>query len=210
MQESVMVRFLLMILVLLTANPTYAQRKNIQKNDDNFKADYSLGLATGFNNISGLQLEMTMKNRSGSVSSSTLSVIGGYSSRYAGFSAAFDSTGNKTKEWVHGLGAAVILTNFFQKLREGPFWSVGITGNLYFKKAIETTIDNFGQGIVLKTTNLKTFSVFGEIGYQWLVGRYAVRPHVGLGLMGSPFASTSSSDINGFLITAGCSLLLKL
>ncbi len=204
-------RYFFLILIFIASSHLLAQNRRTQKTEDTFNPQYALGLAAGLNNVSGAEFDMIIKNREGGVSKSTLSLIGGYSSRWTGFTSTFDTTGKKTKAWVGGLGVAVVLNNYLFKLNEGAFWALGVTGNVYFRRSVDVLVDNLGNPVVLKGSHLKTFSLFGEIGYQWPVGsRYYLRSHLGAGLMGSPFASSSSSDINGFLFSAGCSLLFKL
>jgi hypothetical protein len=205
-------RYYVMIILLLAATQVWGQRRKIQKTEDDFQTEYTIGLATAFNGISGLEMEMTMKNRNGGTSNSTLSLTGGYSSRYAGFSSPLDTSaaGTKTNKWIHGIGGAVTLNNYFKNPKQGGYWAIGVTGNYYFKKSTVTNV--VGNSLVVsQITNLKTFSVLGKIGYKFLLpSRSSLRADIGVGLMGSPFTNSSSSDINGFFVTAGCSLLFKL
>ncbi len=205
------------LLVLFAAESGHAQirKKRTPKTPSTFKVQHFVGPIAQFNNISGIEWEMTMPNRSGNKTKSTFSLIGGYSSRYGKtdyvkpFNDTIELKKNKT-QWVHGLGAAVVLNNFIKNNKEGFYWSVGASGNYYFKKGIATQLVG-AEGIAYKKSKeLKTFSVFLITGYKHnLNDRYSIKPSLGAGLMGSPFRSSSSSALNGFFVNAGCSFLYE-
>jgi len=196
-----MSKFVLCILVFLISFSGYAQKrqKKEQMQSSGEVTKYA-GAVVNFNNITGALLEISLRNRSGSVSKSTIVLVGGYASRYVGFED--DLTGQTKKEWVHGVGGGVVLNNYIRNLKEGMFWSIGVAGNLYFKHSDQP--EKFSN-------QLKSFSVFGQFGYKMrLEEKIFLQPYVGVGLMGSPFRSSSSSDINGGYLMIGSALNFRI
>ncbi len=157
------------------------------------------GGRVSFNGISGLQYEWGLRNKTGAVSRSTFSVEAGYASRWAKFEDK--STFKKSDEWVSGLGLGIAFHNYLSSPDEGVVWSLGISGNVYFKNTDEPK----------KFSNqLKTYAVGAHVGYRLKTGSgMLVTPHLGGGLMGSSFKSSTSSDINGLYLVVGASLSLK-
>lgn len=221
---------LLIFLIAFTADSSQSQvkKKRASVKTSNFTPLYFIGPVAQFNNITGVELEVTMKNKNGSSSKSTFSLIGGYASRYGKvdfikpiiFSNETIEIKAKKTEWIHGLGGAMVLNNYIESFKNGFYWSVGVSGNYFFKKGIATSyIDSVLQTdgsyetreVNYKTTNLKTMTVFLITGYKYnLTDKYALKPNLGLGIMGSPFRSSSASAINGFFVNAGCSVIFKL
>jgi hypothetical protein len=154
-----------------------------------------------------------MKSKSGSSSRSTFSLIGGYTSRYSKIEID-EITARTESQWIHGVGGGLVLNNYINSYKEGLYWSVGASGNYYFKKGIASTIEDVtpDSAIIVnhKSANLKTFSVFLLAGYKYnLTEKYALKPNIGVGIMGSPFESSSSSEINGLYVNVGCSVIFK-
>lgn len=224
------VNFLLIVLLFtLTTDSAQSQvrKKRTGVTTSDFATQHFIGPIVQFNNVSGIEWEMTMKNKSGGSSKSTFSLIGGYASRLGKVDFIKPINLNnetveiraKKTEWVNGVGGAIVLNNYIENFKEGPYWSVGASGNYYFKKGVGSSyVDSVRQNdntyktveVNYPTTNLKTFSVFALVGYKYLLGdRYAIKPQLGAGIMGSPFRSSSSSGINGFFVNIGCSVLFK-
>lgn len=207
--------FLLVLLLAFTANSAHAQvrKKRSTPETSNFKTQHFLGAIAQFNNLSGIEWEMTMKNKGGGSSKSTFSLIGGYASRYTKIEID-EITARTQTQWIHGVGGALILNNYIHNHKEGPYWSVGASGNYYFKKGIASSLEEITPDSLIivnrQSSNLKTFSVFLIAGYKYKINdRYALKPQIGAGIMGSPFKSSSSSEINGFFVNVGCAVLFK-
>lgn len=214
--ERILRLFLFFFLILFAVEPSYAQvrkKRTPGKTSTDFKVQHFVGPIVQFNNISGIEWEMTMQNKSGSSSKSTFSLIGGYASRYTDIEID-EITARTQKEWIHGVGGGIVLNNYTKSYKEGLYWSVGATSNYYFKRGIASSIEEItpDSAIIVNhlSKNLKTFSVFLIGGYKFnITERMALKPNIGFGLMGSPFRSSSSSEINGFFINAGCSFIFK-
>ena len=206
---------LLIFLIAFAADSSQSQirKKRTAVKTSNFKTQHFVGPIVQFNNITGVEWEMTMKNQGGSSSKSTFSLIGGYASRYSEIEV--DAITARTEsQWIHGVGGGIILNNYIISQKEGPYWSVGASGNYYFKKGIVSSVEDVtpDSSIIVnhKSANLKTFSVFLLAGYKLkLTDTYAIKPNIGVGLMGSPFESSSSSEINGFFVNVGCAVIFK-
>lgn len=206
---------LLVFLIAFTADSSQSQirKKRTPANTSNFKTQHFIGPIAQFNNITGIEWEMTMKSRSGSSSRSSFSLIGGYASRYSKIEVD-ELTARTESQWIHGVGGGLVLNNYINSHKEGPYWSVGASGNYYFKKGIASSIEEVtpDSSIIVnhKSSNLKTFTVFLLAGYKInLSEKYALKPNMGLGIMGSPFESSSSSEINGIFFNIGCSVIFK-
>jgi len=157
------------------------------------------GAGAAFNGISGLHYEWGLRNKSGAVSRSTFSLLAGYSSRWASFES--NTTFKKSDEWVHGVGLGIAFNNYLSSPDEGMVWSLGISGNVYFKNTDEPK--NF-------SSQLKNYAVVALIGYRMKsASGFLITPQLGAGLMGSSFKSSTSSDINGLYVMLGASLSLK-
>jgi hypothetical protein len=182
-------------ILLLAPSATEAQRKvTTRKEKPKAKTTQFVGVMTSFNNLTGPLWEFQVTTKKQKTSRNTVTLVGGYSSRWETFKS--DTVGrSSSREWIHGIGGAAMLNHYSEKIGPGLVWSLGVSGNIYFRDQ----------------RKLKTLSVFGLVAYRTPVGsRSMVAPHIGFGLMGSPFASTSSSDINGAYILAGCSWVMKL
>lgn len=157
------------------------------------------GATASFNGISGLHYEWGLRSKSGAVSRSTFSIAVGYSSRWASFEDEITFT--KSSEWVHGAGTGIMFHNYISSPDEGLVWALGISGNVFFKHTDQP--EKFSN-------QLKTYAVFGHVGYRLKSGSdWVVTPVLGAGIMGSSFKSSTSSDINGLYVTLGASLSLK-
>jgi hypothetical protein len=206
---------LLVFLIVFTADSSQSQirKKRTPAKTSNFKTQHFIGPIAQFNNITGIEWEMTMKSQSGSSSRSSFSLIGGYTSRYSKIEID-EITARTESQWIHGVGGGLILNNYINSYKEGFYWSVGASGNYYFKKGIASSIEEVtpDSSIIVnhKSANLKTFSVFLLAGYKYnLTEKYALKPNIGVGIMGSPFESSSSSEINGLYVNVGCSVIFK-
>ena len=214
---GLIIRFISLILILgfaFDSSQAQVRKKRSYSESSGFKAKHFIGAIGQFNNITGIEWEMTMKNKSGSSSKSTFSLIGGYASRYSKI-AINEFTSRTETQWINGVGGAIVLNNYINSYKEGPFWSVGASGNYYFKKGITSSIVDItpDSSVIVnaKSVNMKTFSVFLIAGYKYkLSDRYALKPQVGAGIMGSPFRSSSASKINGLFVNVGCSVIFKL
>ncbi|MBL7996978.1 hypothetical protein JNM05_16550 [bacterium] len=206
---------LFVLLILFAADSTQAQarKKRTPAQSSDSKMQHFIGPIAQFNNISGIEWEMSMKNKTGSSSRSTFSLIGGFASRYSKIEID-EITARTETRWINGVGGAVVLNNYINSYKEGPYWAVGASGNYYFKKGIASSIEEVtpDSAIIVndKSGNLKTFSVFLIAGYKFrLSDKYAIKPQIGAGIMGSPFRSSSSSEINGLFVNLGCSIIFK-
>lgn len=209
----------ILFLVFLIAFTTDSSQSQIRKKKEPprthpiSKRSIFIGPIAQFNNITGIEWEMTMKSQSGSSSRSSFSLIGGYASRYSKIEVD-ELTARTESQWIHGVGGGLVLNNYINSHKEGPYWSVGASGNYYFKKGIASSIEEVtpDSSIIVnhKSSNLKTFTVFLLAGYKInLSEKYALKPNLGLGIMGSPFESSSSSEINGIFVNIGCSVIFK-
>ncbi len=172
-----------------------AQRKvTTRKDKPKIKTTQFVGFMTSFNNLTGPLWEFQVTTKKQKTSRQTVTLIGGYSSRWETFKN--DTIGrSSSREWIHGIGGAATLNHYSDMIGQGLVWSLGVSGNIYFRDS----------------RKLKTLSVFGLLAYRTSVGsRSLLAPHIGFGLMGSPFASSSRSDINGAYVLAGCSWVMKL
>ncbi len=157
------------------------------------------GVSASFNGISGFHYEWGLRNKSGAVSRSTFAVAAGYSSRLASFEN--EVTFNESSEWVHGAGMGIMFNNYITSPDEGLVWALGISGQIFFKHTDKP--EKFSN-------QLKNYAVFGHVGYRLKSGtRMVVTPVLGVGIMGSSFKSSTSSDINGLYGSLGASLSLK-
>lgn len=206
---------LLVFLIAFTADSSQSQirKKRTPAKTSNFKTQHFIGPIAQFNNITGIEWEMTMKSQSGKSSRSSFSLIGGYASRYSKIEVD-ELTARTESQWIHGVGGGLVLNNYINSYKEGLYWSVGASGNYYFKKGIASRIEEItpDSSIIVnhKSSNLKTFTVFLLAGYKInLSEKYALKPNMGLGIMGSPFESSSSSEINGIFFNIGCSVIFK-
>lgn len=203
--EALVKRLLLMAWIIVSVLPAWSQarRKTQPKSQTKVQtgevSHYLLG-TTSFNNITGVAYEMGLRNKYGAVSRSTVSLVGGYSSRYSDFEDP--ATFNVNKKWIHGVGFAVILNNYIDKTDEGFVWNAGVSGNLFFEHS---------EADKKFSNQLKTYSVFLLGGYRGKMGdRYFIQPSLGAGIMGSSFKSSTGSEINGLYMTGGIAFGFKL
>jgi hypothetical protein len=163
--------------------------KPLQRKQDISKEPLHIIITPNFNNISGVGLEFNLTNKQNAATKSSVSLLGGYSSRLAKFYT--DTSSGGQNKWIHGIGFAGSLNNYSTIKLERFYWSLGVGGHIFF----------------YRQQKLKTFSVFGHVGYKKiLIHSLFADFHLGLGLMGSTFISSTDSDINGYFIHGGISL----
>lgn len=181
-----------LLIFFIISESVIAQTKSpLLRRKDAPKGTESFGVAAGFNQISGLTWEFQLKDKRGQLSRSTLSLSGGYSSRYPEFETItiIDSIPYITKKrvWTHGVGASGMINNYLQKNLQGWMLSFGVAGHVFFKNK----------------QLLKTMSVTALAGYKktWS-SKLFLQAQVGAAVMGTPLKSSSGSEINGFFIMA--------
>lgn len=168
-----------------------------------------LGAVTNYNHLSGFEWESSMSTKRQKGSKSSFSIIVGQSSRFGSFELN-EETGKKSA-FVNGLGAGVMLNNYIDDIREGIYWSLGVSGHYYFHDFVDIGVNDLDEITVVRYKNLKTFSVFGGAGYKWKTdSKQHFKGHLILGLMGSPFRSSSPADINGLFYGAGLGYSFRL
>lgn len=177
--------FILSLSFCVTAESQIKQP--LQRKKDAPKGSHFIGMTAGVNQISGLTWEFQLKNNKGQLSGSTLSLIGGYSSRYPKYDVLTRIDTNifisKKREWTHGLGFTAMINNYFSKSLNELYFSIGIGGHYFIRKE----------------QRLKTANVLAFVGYKKALGeQWYLQAQTGACIMGSNLKSSSGSDINGF------------
>ena len=176
--------FIIFILSLTFCVTAESQIKQpLQRKKDAPKGSHFIGLTAGVNQISGLTWEFQLKNSKGKLSGSTLSITGGYSSRYPKYDIDTNIYISKKREWTHGLGFTAMINNYFSKNLKELYFSIGIGGHYFIRKE----------------ERLKTANVLAFVGYKKALGeKWYIQAQTGACIMGSNLKSSSGSEINGF------------
>ncbi len=196
------------IIILALFSPVLFSQYRIKPPD--FKPTYYIGATTGYNGITGILVERNLKQKDGYPSTkSTISFMGGYSLRQPKL-LADPFRGKYQRVWVNGLGFGILLNNYVEKIKRGWFWNFGIATHLFFNNSQPVIYEESGEPYYGKK-KLKEFSVTASGGYRFDISKeYSLSPSTGIGFMGTPFVSTTSSDLNGVYFYAGITLVHKM
>lgn len=202
----------LTVLIVWSSSDLNAQRRrpDVKPAEKSSSSPTSyLGVTANYNYLSGIEWEASLSGRKKKTSRSTFSILAGQSSRFGSFK--LDEQTDKKTSFVNGIGAGVAIHNYLDRINRGVYWSVGVAGHYYFHSFVDQGINDADQITYTKYKNLKTFSIFGGAGYQWKTQtNQNLKAQVFLGVMGSPFKSSSPASINGFYYGAGIGYMFRL